>query len=76
MNLVAAVDSWRTGAVHVQDEEQESTMAKCRNRGEEKITLTQKIVSIYHVMNSTCIHLRTEQLNIYMYMKEKYINNP
>jgi hypothetical protein len=64
MNLVAAVDSWRTGAVHVQDEEQESTMAKCRNRGEEKITLTQKIISVYHVMNSTCIR-RPEYIHIY-----------
>jgi hypothetical protein len=76
MNLAAVADLWQTGAVHVQDEEQEPTMAKCRNRGEEKITLTQKIISVYHVMNSTYIHLRTEDPNIYMYMKEKYTKNP
>jgi hypothetical protein len=26
----------------------------------------------YHVMNNTCIHLRTGGPNIYMYMKGKY----
>jgi hypothetical protein len=44
-------------------------MAKCRNRGEEKITLTLKICSVYHVMNSTCIHLKDKCPNIYMYRR-------
>jgi hypothetical protein len=44
--------------------------------GEIKITLILKTGSVYHVMNSTCIHLRTGGPNIYMYMKGKYTKNP
>jgi hypothetical protein len=73
MNLVTVADSWRGGAVRVQDEEQEPTMAKCRNRGEEKITLILKIGSVYHVRNNACIHLRAKCLNIYMYRRGENI---
>jgi hypothetical protein len=32
--------------------------------------------SVYHVMNSTYIHLRTKDPNIYMYRRGEYIKNP
>jgi hypothetical protein len=53
-------------------------MSKTKNRnlrwqsagivGEEKITLTLKIGSVYHVRNITCIHLRVNGPNIYIYI--------
>jgi hypothetical protein len=47
-----------------------------RSREREKRTLTLFCGSVYHVRNSTCIHLRTGGPNIYMYMKGKYTKNP
>jgi hypothetical protein len=44
--------------------------------GREKRTITLKTGFVYHVRNSPCIHLRTEDPNIYMYMKEKIYNEP
>jgi hypothetical protein len=44
-------------------------------RGGEK-TLTLVFDSVYHVMNSTCIHMRTEDLNIYMYRRERIYKEP
>jgi hypothetical protein len=73
---MAVVNSWQIGAVRVQDEEWKPTMVKCRNRGEEKITLTLKIGSIYHVINSTCIHLRVKSPNIYMYRRGRTYIEP
>jgi hypothetical protein len=34
-------------------------------------TITRKTGSIYHVMNNTCINLRTKDPNIYMYRRER-----
>jgi hypothetical protein len=51
-------------------------MTKCKvkkNHGREESLI---FGFIYHVMNSTCIHLRTRGLNIYMYMKEKIYKEP
>jgi hypothetical protein len=45
------------------------------NRGKEKRTITLKIGSIYRFMNITCIHLRVESLNMYMYTGGEYIKN-
>jgi hypothetical protein len=45
-------------------------------REREERTTTLIFGSVYHVMNSTCIHMRTGGLNIYIYMKEKYTKNP
>jgi hypothetical protein len=74
---MAVADSWQIGAVCVQDQEWKPTMVKCRNRGEEKITLTLKIGSVYHVINSTCIHLRVNSPNIYICTGgEEYTKNP
>jgi hypothetical protein len=52
----------------------------CSNREVREIvgkrTLTLKIGFVYHVMNSTYIHLRTGGPNIYMYMKGKIYKEP
>jgi hypothetical protein len=32
--------------------------------------------SVYHVMTSTCIHLRVKDLNIYMYRRERIYKEP
>jgi hypothetical protein len=45
-------------------------------RRKERTTRTLKGGSIYHGMNSTCIHLRAKDPNIYMYRRGKYIKNP
>jgi hypothetical protein len=37
------------------------------NRGKKRRTLTLKIGSVYHAINSTSIHVRANDLNIYMY---------
>jgi hypothetical protein len=44
--------------------------------GRVKLTLTLKIGSLYHVMNSTCIHLRVKGLNIYMYRRRRIYKEP
>jgi hypothetical protein len=76
MNLVTVAVSWRGGAVSLQDEEQEPMMAKCKNRGDEKITLILKIGSVYHVRNNACIHLRAKGQNIYMYRRRRIYKEP
>jgi hypothetical protein len=47
-----------------------------KNCGEREKTLTLISTFVYHVMNSTCIDMKTIGPNIYMYMKEKYTKNP
>jgi hypothetical protein len=42
--------------------------------GEKKLTLVCGFV--YHVMNSTCIHLRAEGPNIYLYMRGRIYKEP
>jgi hypothetical protein len=36
---------------------------------ERKTNLTLKTGSVYHVINSTCIHLKVKSPNIYMYRR-------
>jgi hypothetical protein len=44
--------------------------------GRERTNLTLKIGSVYHVMNSTCIHLRAKGPNIYMSRRGEIYKEP
>jgi hypothetical protein len=50
--------------------------ATCRSTGEERKNLTLICGSRYHVMNSTCIHLRAKGPNIYMYRRRRIYKEP
>jgi hypothetical protein len=43
---------------------------------ERKTNLILKTSSDYHVMNSTCIHLKAKVMNIYMYMRARIYKEP
>jgi hypothetical protein len=49
---------------------------RARSREREEQTLTLICGSVYHVMNSTCIHLRVKGLNIYMYRRGRIYKEP
>jgi hypothetical protein len=42
--------------------------------GEKNLTLV--FDSVYHIMDSTCIHMRIKDLNIYMYRRERIYKEP
>jgi hypothetical protein len=57
------------------EKERQAAATKCRGKkslGERTLIFG----SVYHVMNSTYIHLRTKDPNIYMYRRGEYIKNP
>jgi hypothetical protein len=59
-----------------EEKRDEEHARSARNRGEERRTLTLKIGYVYHVMNSSCIHLRAEGSNIYMYRRGRIYKEP
>jgi hypothetical protein len=43
---------------------------------EERKNLTLLFGYVYHIMNNTCIHMRTGWLNIYMYRRREIYREP
>jgi hypothetical protein len=85
--MVALADGVRTKSLvrwRIRGEKRFWSKMKTRNDGDEvqgivgkrKKILTLKIGSIYHVMNSTCIHLKAKDLNIYMYRRRRIYKEP
>jgi hypothetical protein len=49
---------------------------RARSRKKRERTLTLICGSVYHVMNSTYIHLRTKDPNIYIYRRRRIYKDP
>jgi nitrogen fixation/metabolism regulation signal transduction histidine kinase len=80
-NKAAAAQAARSKVEEVEEDpaaKKKPTALKCNQiaRERERTTLTLKTGSIYHVMNSTCIHLRAKDSNLYMYRRGRIYKEP